>query len=173
MATEPWKDYAKSVKPLRKKKREDRPPAKTATMQTARAAARQNAENEPRKLPKTHTAEGFLENVSAPLNRKREKSLRQGALPIDAKIDLHGLTQTEAFETLANFMKRCVRTQKRVLLIVTGKGSLGNGVLKKNLETWLSQLPESKDILALRQAAAQHGSEGAFYVVLRKPKTTV
>jgi DNA-nicking Smr family endonuclease len=40
--------------------------------------------------------------------------------------------------------------------------------LRRNLESWLRQLPEARSILALRQAAPKHGGEGAFYVLLKR-----
>ena len=107
-------------------------------------------------------------NILNPLERKREKSLRQGEVEIDAKLDLHGMTQVEAFAALADFMQKKVKAGKRHLLIITGKGRGGAGVLRGNLENWLGQLPEAKTILALRTAAPKHGGDGAFYVLLRK-----
>ena len=106
------------------------------------------------------------------LERKREKALRQGDIDIEAKLDLHGMTQVEAFEKLSTFMQRQTKTGKRNLLIVTGKGRGGEGVLRRNLKDWLSQLHDTKQILAVRQASQKHGGDGAFYVLLRKTKLT-
>jgi DNA-nicking Smr family endonuclease len=102
------------------------------------------------------------------LERAREKKLRQGEFTIDAKLDLHGMTQVEAFAALSVFMHKKAAAGKRHLLIITGKGRGGEGVLRRNLEKWLSQLPEAGRVLALRPAAIKHGGDGAFYVVLRK-----
>ncbi len=107
------------------------------------------------------------------LERKREKSIRQGKIEIEAKLDLHGMTQSEAYSALANFMQRKTKEGKRNLLIITGVGREGQGVLRQNLKNWLSQLPESKSILAIREAAPNHGGKGAFYVLLRKKSAIV
>jgi len=104
------------------------------------------------------------------LERKREKSIRLGNIEIDAKLDLHGLTQRQAFEELAEFVHKKTKVGKRHLLVITGKGREGDGILRRNLSKWLHQLPEANAILALREAAPCHGGGGAFYVILRKNK---
>ncbi len=102
-----------------------------------------------------------------PLERRREKELRKGVVDLDATIDLHGMTQAKAFDALARFMDAQVRFRRRRLLIVTGKGREGSGVLRRNLETWLKQLPHAPHLLAIRPASPRHGGDGAFYVLLR------
>ncbi len=102
------------------------------------------------------------------LERNREKALRQGDVEIEARLDLHGMTQAEAFDALTVFMHREVAAGKRHLLIITGKGKDGMGVLRQNLGGWLRQLPEASAILAIRPAAPKHGGEGAVYVLLRR-----
>ena len=157
-----WENYTRGVIPAAKKKR------KTVALKAPpeKAAARKAAETVPTQLPKVN-ARSVLDVQNA-LERKREKSLRQGSIEIDAKLDLHGMTQVEAFEMLARFMRAKVKAGRRHLLIITGKGPGGAGVLRGNLRGWLGQLPEAENILALRPAALKHGGDGAFYVILRK-----
>jgi DNA-nicking Smr family endonuclease len=152
------------IEPMKKKRLKPH----TAKNAVEKTAIQVNAEKEPLKRPMINASKPLAEDVHRSLERKREKSLRQGNVEIEAKLDLHGLTQTEAFEALADFMHGKVKAGKRHLLIITGKGRRGAGVLRNNLENWLAQLPEAKLILALRPAASKHGGEGAFYVVLRK-----
>jgi DNA-nicking Smr family endonuclease len=102
------------------------------------------------------------------LERKREKSIRQGDIEIDAKLDLHGMTQAEAFAALGAFMHKAVKAGKRHLLIITGKGRGGTGVLRNNLNHWLDRIEQANAILALRPASLKHGGDGAFYVIMRK-----
>ncbi|MFA4995079.1 MAG: Smr/MutS family protein [Bdellovibrionales bacterium] len=164
MTTKAWKIYTQDVKPLRKKK--IKPTAKQDAVD--KAAARAGASHEPIKLSKIGPRQSLSVNVFLPLERNREKLLRQGDIEIDAKLDLHGMTQVEAFEALADFMRKKTKAGKRNLLIITGKGIAGEGVLRRNLNAWLGQLIEASSILALRPAAPKHGGEGAFYIVLRK-----
>lgn len=163
MTEESWKTYVGGVKPIVKKKKVKlcRPEAK----EEGKSVLRRHAE----KAPVTMAAPVFAKPlVKETLERKREKALREGDLDLEAKLDLHGLTQRQAFEKLGDFMRKCVKEGKRTLLVVTGKGTSGQGVLRKNLETWLARLPEASSVLTLRQAVPKHGGEGAFYLLLRK-----
>ncbi|MFA5041770.1 MAG: Smr/MutS family protein [Bdellovibrionales bacterium] len=161
MTSRGWEIYTREVKPINKKRLKPRiektQPPKPVAKPAVPAEPQKIAA--PRKLP---------DDIFRSLERKREKSFRQGDVEIDAKLDLHGKTQIEAFDALTAFIASAVKTGKRNLLIVTGKGRGGAGVLRRNLEGWLGQLPESSSILALRSAAPRHGGEGAFYVVLRR-----
>ena len=164
-----WETYTRGVKPTPAKTRRSSSPKPTpAKPAPEKSATRQSAEKAPPQLPKHKPATPLSANAFTALERKREKSLRQGELEIDAKLDLHGLTQTEAFAALTDFMHKKVKSGKRHLLIITGKGRSGAGVLRQNLQHWLEQLPEAKNILALRPAALKHGGAGAFYILLRK-----
>jgi len=89
-------------------------------------------------------------------------------IKIDARIDLHGMTQAEAHGALAHFMASTAKAGCRNLLIITGKGRGGEGVLRTNLPRWLESLPEAGSVLALRPAAPKHGGDGAFYLLLKK-----
>lgn len=104
------------------------------------------------------------------LDRRVEKKIRSGEFSVDAKIDLHGMTQAEAFDALAQFMAIQVKIGRRNLLVITGKGKGMKGILRTNLPHWLESLPESSQILTLRPAALKHGGDGAFYVLLKKKK---
>ena len=165
MTSRGWEIYTREVRPIEKKRLKPRAPAKHSP---EKAAARAAASTEPIKLSEINAPNSLSGDVYKSLERTREKSLRQGNFEIDAKLDLHGMTQVEAFKALTEFMRKITKAGKRHLLIITGKGIGGAGVLRSNLENWLGQLPESPSILALRPAASKHGGEGAFYVVMRK-----
>jgi DNA-nicking Smr family endonuclease len=101
-------------------------------------------------------------------DRRIERSLRLGKIEIEARIDLHGMTQEKAYAALENFMATQAKRGHRHLLIITGKGKNKEGTLRSNLPHWLQSLPETPQILTLRPAAPKHGGEGAFYVMLKK-----
>lgn len=98
------------------------------------------------------------------------KKLKDGEYPIDARLDLHGRTQDEAFELLRYFTSTSYSMGKRCMLVITGKGIQGQGVLREQLPRWLSSPSLREYILAFTAATAQHGGDGAFYVLLRKHK---
>jgi len=170
-----WENYAKGVKRTRKGKA-------ALTVDKQRNAdlslhPPSRGEGSPSLIGKNKSLSGMrgtvpvtgkTELLITQLERAREKSMRQGTLMIDAKLDLHGLTQIEAFDALTAFLHKTAKAGRRHLLIITGKGRGGAGVLRRNLQAWLASLPEATSILALRPAAPIHGGDGAFYVVLRK-----
>jgi DNA-nicking Smr family endonuclease len=109
-----------------------------------------------------------------PLDRRQRQRLARGSAPIDARIDLHGKTQSEAHAALARFLRRAQRDGARFVLVITGKGVRGSadggerGVLKRQVPLWLG-LPELRAyVVGFEAAHAGHGGEGALYVRLRK-----
>ncbi|HEX6865609.1 MAG TPA: Smr/MutS family protein, partial [Caulobacteraceae bacterium] len=59
----------------------------------------------------------------------------------------------------------------RAALVITGKGTRGEGVLRRMAPEWLAA-PHLRHIVAgVSEAQRQHGGEGALYVALkRKPR---
>jgi len=101
-------------------------------------------------------------------DRDTERDLRTGTRRIDARLDLHGMTQSAAHAALTQFMAQAAASDARTLLIITGRGKEGAGVLRANFRTWLDAMPASRHILDIRRAAPRHGGEGAFYILLKK-----
>ncbi|WP_420407717.1 Smr/MutS family protein [Hoeflea sp.] len=106
--------------------------------------------------------------IEKPVVRK----LARGRLPIDGKIDLHGLTQSEAHNLLFDFLARAHERGLRHVLVITGKGSShgSQGVLKRVLPEWLAK-PEFRFLISGHENAARgHGGEGALYIRLRRER---
>jgi len=99
----------------------------------------------------------------------------RGRDAIDARIDLHGMTQSEAHDALIRFVRRAQTNGARLVLVVTGKGSgtsrdaaRERGVLRRQVPLWLA-LPEFRPfIVGFDAAHVAHGGEGALYVRLRR-----
>ena len=159
-----WETYAQGLVLVQKKRR--KPSLGAPTLEKPAVCKRMAAK--PASLAKSNTKKASKVIIPNNLERKREKFLRQGNVEIEATLDLHGMTQSEAFDALSSFMRQSLKMGRRHLLIITGKGRLGTGVLRSNLKNWLGQLPEISAILAIRPAAPKHGGDGAFYVVMRK-----
>ena len=81
---------------------------------------------------------------------------------------MHGLTQQRAHAALDRFMAEAVSAGLRMLLVVTGKGKQGEGVLRRQVPEWLRGGPFASRILRLANARLPHGGEGALYVLLRR-----
>lgn len=99
----------------------------------------------------------------------RDKLLK-GRLPIDARVDLHGMTQSEAHGLLLSFLHRAHASGLRYVLVITGKGaSFGSeGALKRAVPAWLSTPLFRVLVSGHDYAARQHGGAGALYVRLRR-----
>ena len=99
--------------------------------------------------------------------RKRKK-----ACAVDARIDLHGFTQDQAFEALTSFLEYCYHSYKQNILIITGKGNTDQpGVIKLVVPRWLEYTELKRYVLSYSTAKYEFGGEGAVAVVLkRKPK---
>ena len=106
------------------------------------------------------------------LDKRSAQRLRRGQMAIEARLDLHGVTQKEAHAMLCSFLARTQDSAKRCVLVITGKG-LGRaegGVLRKMVPRWLEQPPLRDRVLAATPAQAQHGGDGACYILLRKKR---
>ncbi|MDP4026416.1 Smr/MutS family protein [Methylobacterium sp. NEAU 140] len=109
------------------------------------------------------------------LERQARLGLRRGRLAVEARIDLHGMVQTEAHAALTGFLLRARAAGHAHVLVVTGKGGPGyadafseRGVLRRSVPHWLRG-PELRGIvLGFEEAARHHGGAGALYVRLRR-----
>lgn len=105
-----------------------------------------------------------------PLEKPVKRKLARGRLALEARIDLHGMVQSEAHVMLLDFLIRAHERGMRHVLIITGKGSsMGSeGALKRAVPMWFSK-PEFRYLISSHETAAQHhGGEGALYVRLSR-----
>lgn len=98
------------------------------------------------------------------------RSLRRGLLPIDARLDLHGMTANQAQEAIVGFLRTMRTRGERCVLVIHGKGERapGAGVLRGEIAAWLSQGKGREHVAAFATARDDHGGEGAVYVALRR-----
>lgn len=105
-----------------------------------------------------------------PLERPVKRKISRGHLALEARIDLHGLIQSEAHGMLLDFLLRAHERGLRHVLVITGKGSSfgSEGALKRAVPLWFS-LPEFRFLISSYEPAARkHGGEGALYVRLSR-----
>ena len=96
-----------------------------------------------------------------------QRRIRRGQNEIDARIDLHGHTQDTAHREVVDFILRQAALGSRCVLIITGKGRLGTGVLRARLFDWIAN-PDLRPFIAGYAAAhPRHGGSGAVYLFLR------
>jgi DNA-nicking Smr family endonuclease len=88
--------------------------------------------------------------------------------PIDLVLDLHGLDQDRARSALLRFLVHAQAQGERAVLVITGKGSRGDGVLRRQTPDWLAE-PSLRPVVAgWSHAHRRHGGEGAIYVALKR-----
>lgn len=109
-----------------------------------------------------------LPPVLPELEINQDKKTRRGRVEIDAKIDLHDLTQAEAFPALERAIIRAANRNKKCVLVITGKGVRYGGVLRRRFPDWINA-PELRPLIATYAPAhMQHGGAGAWYVFLKR-----
>jgi DNA-nicking Smr family endonuclease len=168
-----WENVAKQAKPLRKRTR----PAKDSVevveqpQVAAKPAPTLTSHVIIRKTPAAPPAPPPL----APLGRRERSHLSRGRKDIDARLDLHGMTQTRAHRALANFLHHAQANGMTFVLVITGKGrTVGpeseRGVLRRQVPHWLG-LPEFRSfVVGFEEAHIGHGGEGALYVRVRRAR---
>lgn len=98
----------------------------------------------------------------------RYRRMALGREPIGARIDLHGLDQARAHAALTDFIGDAFARGLRGVLVITGKGTLGDGVLRRHVPDWLGQAPLRARVAGLSEAHRRHGGAGALYVALKR-----
>ena len=104
------------------------------------------------------------------LDRSSADRLRRGKMPIEGRLDLHGLTQAQAQSALNQFVSSAAVVGKRHLLVITGKGLSkgGEGILRHRVPEWLCRGDLARHVLAFSYAQKRDGEHGALYVLLRR-----
>jgi DNA-nicking Smr family endonuclease len=103
----------------------------------------------------------------AGIDRANAEKLKRGQHRIEARLDLHGLTQTEAHGALTSFIHASRGAGKRCVLIITGR----SGVLRPAVPRWLAEAELRPHLLAIAAAQPRDGGSGALYVMLRRTQT--
>jgi len=171
-----WKSLTRSIKPLRASRSSAEPDEPTA--QPARRVHSQPEQAASRRAARSSAKPPAL----APLDRRLKQRVARGREPIEARIDLHGMTQNEAHAALFRFLHRAQADGAKTVLVVTGKGSRRQspssardferepGVLRRQVPLWLA-LPEFRPlVVGFDDAHAGHGGQGALYVRLRRSR---
>jgi DNA-nicking Smr family endonuclease len=173
-----WVTVTRSVAPLKRRRKA------AVEAEVAEAAA---SEPPPVEAPKKHRAAAAPTPVApraprkapplAPIDRRTKQKLARGVDAIDARIDLHGMTQSEAHYALARFLRAAQHDGARMVLVITGKGARGaddpdreRGVLKRQVPLWLESAELRPFVIGYDAASHGHGGQGALYVRVRRER---
>jgi DNA-nicking Smr family endonuclease len=188
-----WHHTANSVTPLKKAKarvpdvgppeetmrKSERSPIRVPS--SSKTGAPQNTARTP-PIPQPQRAP--LPKAPPPIlaiERRTARRIARGHVEIDARLDLHGLTQANAERRLRTFLLRARADGLRTVLVITGKGAERDtdgghiasgrserGVLRRSVPLWL-EAGELRDCVAgIAPAHVRHGGSGALYIHLRK-----
>ena len=113
----------------------------------------------------------------SPMDRRARSRVSRGAVAIDRRVDLHGLTQAAAERRLHRFLHDAQGEGAKVVLVITGKGKERSGgreeergVLRRMVPMWLSAAGMRSIVVGFEEAAQSHGGAGALYVRIRKQR---
>ncbi len=155
-----WQMVTRSVRPLSRKKAA---PAKDVPRKPAGVKMRADPPPVPSlSLRAPAPAKGF--------DKATETRLKKGKLPVESRLDLHGMTQDEAHAALHRFIRASYARGLRTVLVITGKGRVGGGTLRRMVPLWLQDGELRGVVLAAVPARAKDGGEGALYLRLRNPE---
>lgn len=166
-----WETVAKTARPLKGKEKPtfliDKPKEQTPLHPSTPESAKPAAPIAPK--PALQPAHRLH-----PIDRPTHKKIAKGRVVIEARIDLHGLTQSEAYGLLLGFLQRAHLRKLRLVLVITGKGSSmgSDGVLRQAVPLWFATPSFRFLVNGYEGAARNHGGTGAIYVRMRRPPET-
>ncbi len=174
-----WARVARSAKPIAKGRI-------APTVEPPKPRANAPAKDAPPPLPKRAPKPAVKPAPAArgeALNRQTARQLERGRLPLEARLDLHGMRQREAHAALRRFLKAAQGKGHRHVLVITGKGAAADttkpffelderGVLRQAVPHWLTAPDLAPVVLSYAEAPRRLGGEGALYVRLRKARST-
>ncbi len=165
-----WDTVARSTKPLRTRSR------KTVVVAARESSAPAVVQPPAQTAVKTPTLKPQSKPSPAPplalLQRRERSRIARGRREIDARLDLHGMTQARAHGALLRFLVRAQGDGLTLVLVITGKGAgkrgEGRGVLRHQVPEWLALAEFRSLVVGFEEAHAAHGGSGALYVRVRR-----
>lgn len=181
-----WQEVAKTINPMPQDsmippQRKVKNPS-LAAMTTGKTPPDQNTSRKydfnPSTLPPGHIsrplsyrdlkpADLAAEKVSG-ISRMDAKRIRSGQINPTARLDLHGMTMDNARLALRRFITEKQMEKHQHILVITGKGVAGKGVIRQALPNWLDEAPLSEQVVAYHTAKPKDGGTGAWYIKLRQ-----
>ncbi len=185
-----WEQAANNLRPLKKKKarvqvgHEDTLEKSPRQPEASQKPASKRTAEPSTPGPSTRQAHAKSAPPLSQLDRRKARKISSGRIEIEARIDLHGMRQSEAHSALRRFLLSAHSKGQRWVLVITGKGTAPRasseayeyaglreeerGVIKRNVPRWLAEAQLRAIVISFAPATARHGGEGALYIQLRK-----
>jgi DNA-nicking Smr family endonuclease len=160
---ESWREEIKGVKKLSSKKIEHSKAKKPIVVQQREVSL---------VAPKANHKK-LIHGDTADIDKSSRQKMDRGEYEIDAELDLHGFTREQAFRTLEAFIEVSYVMQRRMVLVITGKGikSKPSDVkLRDELPNWLNRDHIKNKIIRFTSAIQKHGGAGAFYILIKRAR---
>ena len=140
---------------------------------TGRPQSAQTGQEKAKTSPdKTMPADFRLGDTSG-VDRTSARRMQRGQVPIEDRLDLHGLSQEQAQKKVKAFIGSAVQKNFRHVLIITGKGRDGHGVLREKVPVWLKDAPLCYHLNAISYAQPKDGGKGALYIRLKRQREKI
>lgn len=169
-----WQRFTADVERLTK----EAPPAKTKLQPkkveepTSKPKARHPAASQRETYPsKPAPPPAIVPDTPLNTDRRTWERLKRGKITVEKRLDLHGRTQIEAHDALDRFLAMSAASGLRCVLIVTGKGVNGDGVLRQMVPRWLAEPDNREKIITYCTAHPRHGGAGALYVLIKRRRS--
>lgn len=126
-----------------------------------------------KKTERTDESVRFSNEVKITVRRKPKISLTQDGKH-SPRIDLHGMTESEAYDKLLSSFSHLSKNHVKRVIVITGKGykltpfgTEATGILRSQFERWAAHSELSVFVDEISIAKPSDGGGGAFYVKLK------
>ena len=146
---------------------------KTRTKKTSlnnRSQSVQTGHAKAKTLPDKKMLADFRLGETSGIDRNSARRMQRGQAPIEDRLDLHGLSQEQAQKEVTAFIGNAVQKNFRHVLIITGKGRDGHGILREKVPEWLKAAPLCYNLNAISYAQPKDGGTGALYIRLKRQR---
>ena len=138
---------------------------RSQSVQTGKAKAKTSPD---KKMPAD-----FRLGETSGIDRTSARRMQRGQIPIEDRLDLHGLSQEQAQKEVKAFIGSAVQKNFRHVLIITGKGRDGHGILHEKVPEWLKDVPLCYYLNAISYAQPKDGGKGALYIRLKRQREEI
>ncbi len=119
------------------------------------------------------SSDEYLEGHVVGLDELVINRLKEGHFSPEDHLDLHGLNAEQAWEALRVFIRQAWFGACAVCCLCLAGAAiprLARGVLRGKLQTWLTQEPFKRVVLAFCTARPHDGGAGGVYALLRRSR---
>ena len=140
---------------------------------TGRSQSVQTGREKAKTSPDKKILADFRLGETSGIDRTSARRMQRGQIHIEDRLDLHGLSQEQAQKEVKAFIGSAVQKNLRLVLIITGKGRDGHGILREKVPEWLKDVPLCYHLNAISYAQPKDGGKGALYIRLKRQREEI